>query len=74
MVDNRVHLIGQLAVDLGNDVFNGLVGIVTDRQRVGQRLLCQGLDRVQDSRAGFVGFGFEFTLQQIREIIRRRDG
>ncbi len=45
MVDDLVHLAGELLVDTGDQVLDGTVGIVRKGNRVLQRLLRQGFYR-----------------------------
>jgi hypothetical protein len=44
VVQDLVDLLGELAVEFGNDRLDRLDDIVADQLRLRQRLLCQGLD------------------------------
>ncbi len=68
VVDDQVDLLGELAVDLGDDGLNGLVGVVGQRGRGGQGLLRQRLHGRFDRLARLVGLGLEFLLQQRGEF------
>jgi len=69
VVQDLVHLLGELLVDRRLEGVDRGEDIVADDLGVLQRLLRQSLDRLLDPRRLGVGVRLEFLLQQGREIV-----
>ncbi|MCY1395425.1 hypothetical protein D9M71_103700 [compost metagenome] len=69
MVDDQVDLLGQLAVDLGDDRLDRAVGIARHHHCILQGLLGQRLDGMFHRLAGLFGLGLEFLVQQRGERV-----
>jgi hypothetical protein len=64
VMQDQVDLLGQLAVQLGDDRLDGLDDVRADQFGLGKRLLCQRPDRPLDGFLGLVGFRLELFPQQ----------
>ena len=69
VVNDLVDLLRELGVDRGDHGLDRLGDVLADHGAVAQRLLREGEHRLLDGALGFVAAGFEFLLQQRREVI-----
>lgn len=70
MVDDLVDLLGELAIDLGDDRLDRLHRVVADESRVGEGLLGEGFDAVLDRLFLTVRLGLEVLFEEGRELAR----
>ena len=74
MVNNLIHLLRQLFVDLRDQRLNGAIGIAGDGNSVLQRLLRQGFHRAFDRGTRLIAFWPELFIQQRAELILTETG
>lgn len=69
VVHDQVDLLGQLAVEFGDDCLDRPDHVRPDYLGIDQRLLGERLHRLLDGALGFLGLGLELLLQQRAKLV-----
>ncbi len=68
VVEDKIHLLGELAVNFGDNGLDRLDGVVGNQRGGADGLLGQRLHGELDGAFGFVRLGLEFLVQQRVEL------